>query len=159
MRPSLANTFVSHLEKHWYYINKPIVYVRFIDDILLINNSEINLIDFSNQFDNLKLNITSGTSVNFLDLQISLNNLTNLLDFKLYTKPTNTFNYLYFSSNHPESIFNNILKSLFIRIRRISSSLPVYLYFLRILISQLVKRGFNFFKINKISNTIAGINR
>ena len=44
--PSLANTFVSNLEKHRYYINKPIVHLRFIDDIFIINESKIDLTDF-----------------------------------------------------------------------------------------------------------------
>ena len=100
-----------------------------------------------------------GQVLIFFDLNISLNEITNSLTFKLYTKPTNTFSYLFFTSNHPETIFKNIPKSLFIRIRRICSSFHDYLYFSRILISQLVKRGFNFFDVNKTSNIIAGIKR
>ena len=44
----------------------------------------------------------------------------------MYIKPTNTFSYLLTNSNHPEFIFNNIPKSLFIRIRRICDSLIDY---------------------------------
>jgi hypothetical protein len=73
--PSLANIFVSNLEKHWFHINKPLHYLRFIDDILFINKSKIDLINLKNQFDNLKLNISSGQSVNFLDLNISFKKL------------------------------------------------------------------------------------
>jgi hypothetical protein len=57
--------------------------------------------------------------INFLDLYIKYDNLTNKLKFWIYTKPTNTFCYLLPSYNHPDRIFNNIIKSLFIRLRRI----------------------------------------
>ena len=157
--PSLANIFVSSLEKHWYSLNNPTLYLRFIDDILLITNSNFNMNNFKNQFDNLKLNVISSTSVNFLDLNISINIITNSLTFKLYTKPTNTFSYLLNSSNHPKSIFQNIPKSLFIRIRRICSFYHDYLFFSRTLISQLIKRGFDYHKINKLANVVGGFKR
>ena len=157
--PSLANIFVYKLEKFWYHIHKPILYLRYIDDIFIVSKDSIDLIDFENQFDNLKLNMLSGDSQNFLDLNIYINAITNSLHFKLFTKPTNTFSYLFHSSNHPAIIFKNIPKSLFIRIRRICTSYCDYLYFSRILISQLIKRGYNNFELNKSASIIGGINR
>ena len=58
-------------------------------------------------------------------------------------KPTNTFSYLITSSNYPKFIFKNIVKSLFIRIRRICSDFSDYLYFSRLLTFQLQKRGYS----------------
>ena len=40
--PTLANIFVLSLEKHWYNLNNPLLYLRFIDDILMIPKSPIN---------------------------------------------------------------------------------------------------------------------
>ena len=157
--PSLANIFVYNLEKHWHQIHSPILYLRFIDDILIVTKDLIDSSDFENQFENLKLNMLSGVSQNFLDLNISINEITNSLHFKLYTKPTNTFSYLLYSSNHPGIMFKNIPKSLFIRIRRICTSYHDYLFFSRILISQLIKRGYNNYELNKCANIIGGINR
>ena len=63
------------------------------------------------------------------------------------------------SSNQPEIMFNNIPKSLFIRIRRICSSFHDYQYFSRILISQLCKRGFCFKSVNKCAKIFGNLNR
>jgi hypothetical protein len=64
------------------------------------------------------------------------------LVFYAYFKPTNTFSYLYIESNHPEHIFKNLVKALFIRIRRICTFLSDYLYFSIIIYHRLVKRGY-----------------
>jgi hypothetical protein len=117
--PSIASLFVYILEIKWLRIHKPLFYGRFIDDISLISNEKLNERDFKSYFLNLKLNIIQSKVINFLDLEISLDILTKKLNFSLYVKPTNTFCYLHINSNHPKFIFNNIPKSLLIRIRRI----------------------------------------
>ena len=65
---------------------------------------------------NLIDNIVYGEEIAFLDLSISFDYLTNRIRTNLYTKPTNTYSYLLYNSNHPGHIFRNIPKSLFIRI-------------------------------------------
>ena len=157
--PTFANIYVYILEKKWLSINRPIVYKRFIDDIFIISETEINISLFKSIFKNLNLNITTGKKVQFLDLLISKNEYQDIIKFELYTKPTNTFQYLYFSSNHPKHIFNNIPKSLFIRLRRICSDYFDYLYFSRKLIIQLIKRGYDLSSLIKISLTIGKIDR
>ena len=47
---------------------------------------------------------------NFLDIQLKIVN--NTLVFYIYYKPTNSFNYLTYSSCHPSHIKNNIALSL-----------------------------------------------
>jgi hypothetical protein len=44
--------------------------------------------------------------MNFLDLIIKVNNILNKLEFNLYIKKTQTFQYVPTSSNHPDYIFN-----------------------------------------------------
>ena len=107
----------------------------------------------------LKLNIVTSTTVVFLDLIISLDKITNSLNFSLYTKPTNTFAYLLINSNHPKFIFKNIPKSLFIRIRRICTNYSDYLFFANRLVEQLVNRGYLKDEIKKIARTISNIDR
>jgi hypothetical protein len=104
------------MEDNFLVIHKPLFYCRFIDDIFVILDKNFNIEILINSFGNLKLNIMSNKSVNFLDLAISLDPNTNFLHFSLYTKPTNTYSYLLYNSNHPNFIFKNIPKSIFIRI-------------------------------------------
>ena len=157
--PSVANIYIYIKEIMWVKYNKPTIYKRFIDDIFVVSNYDIINSNFKDIFGNLKLNITSNDEVQFLDLLISKDKYHDKLLFKLYTKPTNTFQYLFYSSNHPLHIFNNIPKSLFIRLKRICSYYYDYLFFSRKLISQLLKRGYNFISLMKICLTIGNENR
>ena len=83
-------------------------YQRFIDDLFLILSSDFDLSILNNSFGNLELTFQESNVVNYLDLNISICNLTNKLSFSLYTKQTNTFSYLLTSSNHKKSIFKII---------------------------------------------------
>ena len=107
------------------------LYNRFIDDILIISKYDILCSNFKCIFSNLTLNIICDKEVQFLDLLISKNKYFKSLSFKLYTKPTNTFQYLYHTSNYPKLIFDNIPKSLFIRNNRICDEYMYYLFFSR----------------------------
>jgi hypothetical protein len=156
--PTVANIFVYIFEDKWLTIYRPIFYVRFIDDIFLVTNTP-NVDSLNTSFGNLKLNIVTNKIVNFLDLNISIDLLSNRLKFSLFIKPTNTFSYLLSNSNHPNFIFNNIPKSLFIRIRRICSSFSDYLYFSRLLTSQLASRGYKFSFLRKVSNMVSNLDR
>lgn len=157
--PTIANIVVFSLEQKFLFIYKPIYYKRFIDDIFMViyNNFEISNLEAC--FEYLKLNIVINNTVVFLDLKISFNVFTNMLSFSLYIKPTNTFSYLLTDSNHPNFIFKNIPKSLFIRIRRICTSFNDFLYHSSVLILQLIDRGYSFSKLRKIRHTISIIDR
>jgi len=157
--PTVANLYLYIIEKSWIELNKPVLYVRFIDDIFLATVEQLNTVNFQKHFTYLKLNISHEKEVVFLDLKISFDYLTNKFVTNLYVKPTNTFCYLLSTSNHPQHIFKNIPKSLFIRIRRICSSFFDYLYNSRILIIQLCKRGYDFYKMSHIANSIGQQNR
>ena len=157
--PSVANMYVYILETKWLTLNKPNIYNRFIDDVFICNKTAIDTNELCNQFKNLKLNIVSGAKVQFLDLYIVLNNYLDSIETYLYTKPTNTFQYLFFTSNHPGHIFKNIPKSLFIRLRRICTRYCDYLFYSRELIFQLLKRGYNLTKLSKLCLSIGNVDR
>ena len=157
--PSIANLYIAILEKNFQTIHKPLLYFRFIDDIFVILHELFDINILTNSFEYLKLNVVSEESVNFLDLIISLDPITGYLVFSLYTKPTNTFSYLLSSSNHPNFIFNNIPKSIFIRIRRICTNLSDFLFFARKITIQLIARGYDKIKIRKLSRTVANMDR
>ena len=157
--PSVANVYISCLELKFLHIYRPIFYKRFIDDIFVITSFDFNIEFLKDNFLNIKLNVNSGLEVVFLDLKIKICKISNILKFSLHVKPTNTFSYLKTNSNHPNYIFSNIVKSLFIRIRRICSDYSNYLYFSRLLMSQLLNRGYDFNEIRKTSNLIGKIDR
>jgi hypothetical protein len=156
--PVIANIYVYILEKNWLSLYNPIIYYRYIDDIFAVVLLE-NLETLKEQFEELKLNVETGDTINFLDLLISIDKLRNLLFFSLFIKPTNTFCYLLYLSNHPKFIFKNIPKSLFIRLRRICSWITDYFFHSRELISNLVSRGYNFTFLKKICYTISSVDR
>jgi len=93
----------------------------------MVLKSKLDFSKFEKNFKYLKLTMNSGKIVNFLDLDVSFNNVTKKLDFLVYTKPTNNFSYLRLKSDHPKHIFYNIPKALFIRNRRICSDYYNYI--------------------------------
>jgi hypothetical protein len=157
--PMFANLYIYILEKNWINIYKPVIYKRFIDDIFIISQFDLLNSNFVNNFDNLKLNIVKDKEVQFLDLKISDDKLFNKLDFDLYVKPTNTFQYLLQGSNHPTYIFKNIPKSVFIRFRRICSKYSNYLYNSRVVIPNLIKRGYINTELIKMCMIFSKVNR
>jgi len=157
--PTLANLFLSIKEELWSSMQRPIFYKRFIDDLFIADSKEVDISFIESFFDGLKLNASHGNTVNFLDLYITFDSLTNSLKFSLYIKKTNTFSYLIYSSNHPNLMKKNIPKSLFIRLRRICSSYSDYLHFSFLLIKQLLTRGYNYNYLVKLCHIIGNIDR
>jgi hypothetical protein len=68
--PTLANIVVYMMEKNWVSIHKPLIYRRFIDDIVMIVNDSIDIDKFKSNFGKLKLNLVFGHEIQFLDLKI-----------------------------------------------------------------------------------------
>ena len=160
--PSIANIFVHIVESIWLEENKPLFYKRFIDDIFVILEKEgllIKIDSLKRAFGSLKLNLVIDKSVDFLDLNINLDNVTGYLNFKVFFKSTKTFSYLLTSSNHPVFVFKNIPKSLFLRIRRICTKTEDYIYFSIILTKYLVLRGYNLKFINRIFSMVLNLDR
>ena len=157
--PSIANIFVFIYENVFLRIHRPIFYKRFIDDIFMIIKKGFNFEFLTESFGDLKLNIVNGPTVNFLDLNIWICKLTNRIRFKLYIKPTNTFCYLPTHSNHPSFIFENIPTSILMRPKRICSFYSDFLYYSRLFIFQLLKRGYDFSSLIKTMFMVARMNR
>ena len=117
----------------------------------------INFLKFF--FGYLKLNVVGGKTVNFLDLNISLNPITNQLHFNLYVKPTFTFSYVRTDSNHPSFIFKNIPKSVFFRKRRICSNISDYLYHSFIFSQEFIKKGYDKNNVFKCARMVRYLDR
>lgn len=157
--PSVANLYLYMLEKKWLYLNRPLVFKRFIDDIVHINKGKLNRPELSVQYDNLKLNFITKQTVPFLDLNINVDRFKKKIRFSLFIKPTATFQYLHITSNHPYHISKNIPLSLFLRIKRICSDLPDYFFHARTLFKQLLKRGYEFDFLYRILHLVSHIER
>ena len=156
---SLANLYLHIKETRWLFIHRPLFYGRFIDDIGYIDEYDLNLDEFKATFGNLELNITTGDSVVILDLIMKYDNITNKIKFSLYTKPTNNFGYLLNKSNHPEYIYYNIIKSLFIRIKRICTDHCDFIISSINLTNQLIQRGYDISMIIKVFKIVNSIDR
>jgi hypothetical protein len=69
--PAYANVYLHTLEYNYINRNPTMIYYRFIDDIFISMNETLDKEDLCRQFPKLKLNISEGEVVNFLDLNIS----------------------------------------------------------------------------------------
>jgi len=157
--PTIANLYLYILEQHWLYLVRPLLYDRYIDDSLIVNQGKLNVNFYKEQFSPLELTYENKKEINILDLNMRVNLITNRLDFDLYIKKTQTFQYVPINSNHPDYIIKNIPKSLFRRIRRICSSYSDFLYHSRNLIFNLLNRGYNINSLMKVFLSTSRIDR
>ena len=148
---------------------RPLVWIRYIDDIFFIwtgSKESLNtFVSFTNDYtDNNKMksrikfetNI-SENSVNFLDVKVNLNNGKITTD--LYTKPTGAHLFLNATSSHPTHTIRNIPKGQFIRIRRICTEVSSYSHHCKKLIQQLINRGYKEKELLKQYNECKDLNR
>ena len=126
--PTYANIFMSDFEnRHVYtYDKQPLLWVRFIDDIFLVwthgeselnkfithLNSVHNTIKFTSEF--------SSKKVNFLDTWAIIHS-DGTIKSDLYTKPTDSNNYLTYDLAHPPHCKRGFPSGQFLRLRRICS--------------------------------------
>ena len=95
---------------------KPLVWLRYIDDIFFIwNESEAKLDAFLEDLNKFHPNLKftsekSKTSVNFLDVTVNL--IDQQLETDLYCKPTDCHQFLDFNSAHPLHIKKSIVYTL-----------------------------------------------
>ena len=127
MAPQYANIFMAHLEERILKksTQKPILYLRYIDDIFMLwTHGEKALNIFCSQFNltdpNIQLTINFALDeINFLDTIIKIKD--NKLVTTLYQKPTHKYNYVHPKSSHPPHIFKSIIFSQALRYNRICS--------------------------------------
>ena len=94
-------------------------YFRFLDDIVHKWLEKFDIKQFYDLINSLDEDLkfifeNPSRTLNFLDIQLKIVN--NTLVFDIYYKPTNSFNYLTYSSCHPSHTKNNIALSLAKRI-------------------------------------------
>jgi hypothetical protein len=126
LAPSYANIFMGDLEENL-LLNaekEPYLWLRFIDDIFVIWTHGLDeLLKFEkyiNEFHpTIKFTMEHSTeSLVFLDTKVKKGPSDENLIVELYTKPTDTHNYLLFTSSHPCHTKRGGPYGQFLRIRR-----------------------------------------
>ena len=129
MAPSYANLFMGVLEKKDFwplppYDQKPLFYGRFIDDVFGVwVYGEGALLEFfqhaNSAHPNIRFTYTFGKMVDYLDATLRINGQSITSD--LFTKPTDTHQYLLPSSDHPPHVHRHLPFGLGMRLRAIVS--------------------------------------
>ena len=130
--PGLDNCFMGNFEEEYTYKYrlKPLLYLRYLDDIFLIwQHTEIELDAYAAYLNNclptIKFTVEkSKNSVCFLDTIVKI--VDNIIETDLYSKPTDAHNYLLYKSAHPKNCKDSIPYSQFLRIRRICTKITDY---------------------------------
>ena len=146
--PTYANLFMAGLESEIFdiYELQPLLWLRFLDDIFCIwthgKEKLMEFFEFINQYHpTIKFTMEQSTdSISFLDVKLSL--VGNHIETDVYTKKTDTHQYLHASSCHRNTHKRSIPYSQAIRIKRICSNEEQLNNRLMDLESWLVKRGY-----------------
>ena len=147
--PSFANLFMADFEDKYVYQQpiQPSTWLRYIDDIFLIwEHGEEKLQTFMEHLNSCHPTIKftseiSPSHVNFLDTTVHITSEGTLYT-NLYSKPTDSHNYLRFDSAHPRHCKTSLPHSQFLRLRRICSRITDYDSNAAMLASHFTRRGY-----------------
>lgn len=151
--PSLADIYLEEFDEkaNTGFWVRPLLFFRFIDDIFFVwCGTEQQLIEYNNFLNNLipgiKVTLAwSKTDVNFLDtvLYRLQGDGGDVIGTKTYFKSTDTHQLLHPKSYHPRHTCRGVLKSQFIRFRRISTTRADYDEASNILMQALALRSYS----------------
>ncbi|CAG2241964.1 unnamed protein product [Mytilus edulis] len=119
------------------------------DGFVLFDSSEDNLMTFFDIANTIHPLIKftheiSSESIQFLDITVFKGERwekMQILDVKLYRKPTDNFQYLERTSTHPTSVFKGFITAEIIRFRRSCNNLKDFNKEVQLFKSKLLKRG------------------
>ena len=149
MAPSYANIFMKYVEMQLIETSskKPTLWLRFIDDILMIwGHGKQALEDFKQLANNIHPIIQFSFNSNeqeipFLDTIIYRGKDNNILT-RLYYKPTDNKQYLHYNSAHPWRQKKSVPYGLLIRCKRICSEETYFTRESKSIIQQLNSRKY-----------------
>ena len=150
LAPSYANIFMGDLESTMLNQStlEPYLWLRFIDDIFVIWTHGLDkLHEFHNSINAFHNTIKftmefSQEKIVFLDTLVKKNIDQNKLLVELYTKPTDTHNYLHFKSSHPGHTKRGGPYGQFLRIRRNCTLVEDYIKHSLIMKEHYINRGY-----------------
>lgn len=151
--PSYANLFMDTLEKEFLtdLQTKPILWKRFIDDILIVwpgppETLKEEIDKLNQQHPTIKFTAEiSETQVTFLDLELYKGNRfqsSGKLDIRPHIKATNKFQYLHYSSAHPRSVFKAVANGELTRMLRASTDEATYNQHAKKITTMMKKRNY-----------------
>ena len=125
--PSYANIFMADFEETALknYHLKPLIWKIFVDYIFLIwTHGEEELREFVKYLNSLHRSIkftsqSSRSEIAFLNTMVRFDSESNKIYTSLYTKPTDTYSYLHYTSAHQRSCTDIGPYGQFLRLRRI----------------------------------------
>ena len=146
--PGFAIVYMGMFEDEYVYTypQQPKIYLRYIDDIFMLwQHGEEDLDKFVKHLNNCVETIKftheiSLTKVAFLDVTVKLNK--GKVETDLYCKPTDSHNYLLYSSAHPQKCKDSIPYSQYVRIRRLCSNLDDFDIHVLTFAAHLQRRGY-----------------
>jgi len=163
--PNLANLYLrklDHKAKHAFRI-KPEYYFRFLDDVhFLWPGDRDSLTEYGLFLNSLIPGITITLTVRdviteFLDTRIMKHCQTDgtwVLNTMVYFKPTDTHQLLHISSAHPKHTCKGIIKSQFIRFKRLCSNKMDFDNASRVLWHTLKNRGYSHTQYRTLKNEV-----
>ena len=167
MAPSFANLFMAALEKKILAtapdIQTPEFFKRFIDGLLIVwlhgEESLLRFFDHANRaHPSIQFTMDYGRSVHYLDATLAIED-NGRISSDLFTKPTDSHQYLFPSSNHPPHVHDHLPYGLALRIRQIVSSDDRLRTRLAELRDFLLDRGYNEVAIQEQFERAAGVPR
>lgn len=123
------------------------LFLRFIDDILILTTGGQDQIDttlalISNE--NISYSSSKpGKETEFLDLIISINQDTSLIETRPFAKPSASPSYLHARSMHPPHLIKSIPFAQLLRLRRNSSDIKFFMKPALKLIGRFFSRGYD----------------
>ena len=129
------------------YALQPKIWRRFIDDIFIVwTHGMEELLKFvahlNSCHESIKFTLEhSYTEINFLDVKV-LTGPEGKLITTLYCKPTDSHNYLLYSSEHPRHVLKGIPYSQFLRVRRTCTQVSEFRRNALMLCTHFLRRGY-----------------
>jgi hypothetical protein len=148
--PSYAGTFMGKHEENVLdiYPHKPLVWLRFLDDVFCLwthGREELdNFITYLND-SHETIKFTSEINpdqINFLDTCVKVDKTTRRVYTTVYSKPTDTHDYLHFTSSHPDHCKTGGPKGQLLRMRRICTKDADFQYHSQLMTKQYIRRGY-----------------
>ena len=125
LSPVLANLYMEFFETEVLPTlpNQPVLWLRYVDDIIFPWSEDLSFDQFFNQINRLVPSIDftceweRNGSIPFLDTTV--HRLSSGFSFAVYRKPTHSNQFIHFFSWHPEHVKRGVLYTLFLRAYRI----------------------------------------
>lgn len=121
-------------------------FLRYIDDILIITTGDQSQIDETlKSITNDSISYSSNkldTKTEFLDVTISINQKTFLIETAPFSKPTASPSYLHAHSMHPPHLIKSIPFAQLLRLKRNSSNVELFMVPALKMITRFLTRGY-----------------